>query len=63
MNTNPNIQFNDWEAEQMQDPEFRAAVEKLEPDYQAARRRIGSAEIRRWYGIHTGNSKKPRKAG
>lgn len=40
MNTNPNIRFKDWEAEQMQDPEFRAAVEELEPAYQVARLRI-----------------------
>jgi len=35
-----NIRFEDWEAEQMQDPEFRAAVEKLEPVYQVERLRI-----------------------
>ncbi len=40
MNANPNIRFEDWEAEQMRDPEFRAAVEELEPSYQIARLRI-----------------------
>ena len=28
---NLNIRFEDWESEQMQDPEFRAIVENLEP--------------------------------
>jgi transcriptional regulator with XRE-family HTH domain len=32
--------FEDWEAKQMQDPEFRAAAEELEPAYQVARLRI-----------------------
>jgi len=32
-----NICFEDWEAEQMRDPEFRAAAEELEPAYQVAR--------------------------
>jgi len=32
--------FEDWEARQMQDPEFRAAAEELEPAYQVARLRI-----------------------
>ena len=40
MNRNLTIRFEDWEAEQMQDPEFRAAVEELEPAYQVARLRI-----------------------
>ena len=31
-----NIRFEDWEAQQMQDPEFRAAAEALEPAYQVA---------------------------
>jgi transcriptional regulator with XRE-family HTH domain len=35
-----NIRFEDWEAEQMQDPEFRAAAEELEPAYQVARLRM-----------------------
>jgi len=35
-----NIRFEDWEAEQMHDPEFRAAVEELEPIYQVTRLRI-----------------------
>ena len=30
----------EWEAEQMRDPAFRAAVEELEPAYQAERRQI-----------------------
>jgi len=34
------IDFEDWEAERMRDPEFRAACEALEPEYQAARRKI-----------------------
>jgi len=29
MDADPNIRFEDWEAEQMQDPGFRAEVEKL----------------------------------
>ena len=32
-----NINFDDWEAEQMRDPEFRAAAEELEPAYQSER--------------------------
>lgn len=32
--------FEDWEAEQMQDPEFRAAAEGLEPVHQVSRLRI-----------------------
>jgi len=35
-----NIRFEDWEAEQMQNPAFRAAAEELEPAYQVARLRI-----------------------
>jgi transcriptional regulator with XRE-family HTH domain len=35
-----NTRFEDWEAEQLQDPEFRAAAEDLEPAYQVARLRI-----------------------
>ncbi len=31
------IRFEDWEAEQLKDPEFRAAAEELEPEYEAAR--------------------------
>lgn len=34
------IKFEDWEAERMKDPEFRAAWERLEPAYQAERLRI-----------------------
>ena len=40
MTANTNIRFEDWEADQMKDPEFRAAVEELEPAYQVARLRI-----------------------
>jgi transcriptional regulator with XRE-family HTH domain len=40
MSTNPGIRFEDWEAEQLQAPEFRAAVERLEPAYQVTRLRI-----------------------
>lgn len=35
-----NIRFEDWEAEQMRDPEFREAAEALEPAYQVARLRM-----------------------
>ena len=35
-----NIRFEDWEAKQMQDPEFRAAAVELEPAYQVARLRM-----------------------
>jgi predicted transcriptional regulator len=35
-----NIRFEDWEAKQMQDPEFQAAAEELEPAYQVARLRM-----------------------
>jgi predicted transcriptional regulator len=37
---NENIRLEDWKAEQMQDPEFRAALEELEPAYQVARLRM-----------------------
>jgi len=40
MNTSTNIRFEEWEAEQMQNPEFRAAAEELEPAYQVTRLRI-----------------------
>jgi transcriptional regulator with XRE-family HTH domain len=36
----PNVRFEEWEAQRMQDPEFRAAAEALEPGYQVARLRI-----------------------
>jgi transcriptional regulator with XRE-family HTH domain len=36
----PNIRFEEWEEQRMQDPEFRAAAEALEPGYQVARVRI-----------------------
>ncbi len=35
-----NIRFQDWEAEQMADAEFRAIAEELEPALQLARLRI-----------------------
>ena len=35
-----NIPFEEWEARKMENPEFRAAVEELEPAYQVARLRI-----------------------
>lgn len=34
MDTISNVQFDDWETEQMQDSEFRAEVERLESAYQ-----------------------------
>ena len=48
MDTVSNIQFDDWEAEQMQDPEFRAEVEALEPAYQAAH----SETLKQWKVLH-----------
>jgi predicted transcriptional regulator len=33
-------QFEDWEAEKLQNPEFIAAVEELEPGYQVTRLRM-----------------------
>jgi transcriptional regulator with XRE-family HTH domain len=35
-----NITLEEWEAEQMKDPEFRSALEDLEPAYQVARLRM-----------------------
>ena len=35
-----NISYEDWEAEQLKDPEFREALEELEPAYQVARLRM-----------------------
>lgn len=35
-----NIRFEEWEVEKLQDAEFRAAAEELEPAYQIARLRI-----------------------
>jgi transcriptional regulator with XRE-family HTH domain len=32
--------FEDWEARKLQDPQFRAAAEAVEPGYQVARLRI-----------------------
>lgn len=40
MSANHNVRFEDWEAEQMQVPEFRVAAEELEPAHQVARLRI-----------------------
>jgi len=37
------ISFEDWEVKQMQDPEFRAAVEALEDEYQTDALRIRGA--------------------
>jgi transcriptional regulator with XRE-family HTH domain len=34
------VGFEDWEREHMQDPRFRAALERLEPAYQVARLRM-----------------------
>lgn len=39
MSEKTTIRFEEWEAEQMRNPEFRAAVEELEPAYQIARLR------------------------
>ena len=35
-----NIRFEDWQARQMQDLDFRAAAQDLEPAYQVARLRM-----------------------
>ena len=35
-----NLRFEDWEAEQIADPEFQAIAEELEPSYQVARLRL-----------------------
>jgi predicted transcriptional regulator len=40
MRAKASIRFEDWEAEQMKDPQFREAAEELEPAYQVARLRI-----------------------
>ena len=40
MTNETTIRFEDWEAEQMQDPGFRAAAEELEPAYQVTRLRV-----------------------
>ena len=37
-----NVTFEEWEAEAMADPEVRAAVEALEPEYQRERARIAA---------------------
>jgi transcriptional regulator with XRE-family HTH domain len=34
------VRFEDWEARKLQDPEFAAAAQELEPGYQIARLRI-----------------------
>jgi hypothetical protein len=35
-----NIRFEEWEAEQLQDPAFREIAESMEPGHQVARLRI-----------------------
>lgn len=35
-----NIPFEEWEARKLENPEFRAAAEELEPAYQVARLRM-----------------------
>jgi transcriptional regulator with XRE-family HTH domain len=40
MTSNRGRWLRDWEARRMEDPEFRAAVEKLQPAYEVARLRI-----------------------
>lgn len=37
--------FEDWEARMMQDPAFRAEVEKLEPEYQETLRRYRQSQF------------------
>lgn len=44
MTASTNIRFEDWEAEQMKDPKFQAAVEELEPACQAARQEYSKNE-------------------
>lgn len=34
------VRLEEWEAKRLEDPEFRAAVEKLEPAYQVTRLRL-----------------------
>lgn len=41
--------FEDWEAERMKDPEFRAACEELEPAYEAEVALLEVAEAARAY--------------
>jgi hypothetical protein len=43
-----NKRFEDWQAEQMKDPEFRAAVKRLEPEFQAERLYIKHRRFRYW---------------
>ena len=40
MSDRRNITFEEWEARKIQSPEFRAALEELEPAYQVARLRM-----------------------
>jgi transcriptional regulator with XRE-family HTH domain len=51
-----NIRFEDWEAQQRQDPTFREIAESLEPGYQIARLRIQrgltQAELAELVGAH-----------
>jgi len=35
-----NVRFEDWEAQQLKDPEFREIAESLEPGHQVVRLRI-----------------------
>ncbi len=50
------VRFEDWEAEQLQDPQFREAIEALEPGYQVARLRIQKGltqtELAKLVGTH-----------
>ena len=51
-----NKAFKDWQAEQLQNPEFVAAANELEPGYQIARLRIQrgltQAEVARECNVH-----------
>ena len=40
MTKGPDSGFDHWEREQMRDPQFRAALERLEPSYHVARLRM-----------------------
>jgi DNA-binding XRE family transcriptional regulator len=48
--------FDDWEAEKIQDPDFLAAAEELEPGYQVARLRmlrgLTQAQLAEMVGTH-----------
>jgi predicted transcriptional regulator len=51
-----NIRFEDWEAQQLEDPEFREIAESLEPGHQVARLRLQrgltQAELAELVGTH-----------